>query len=198
MAGLVVVVSGSGSNLQAILDAVNDGRLPAEVALVVSNRKAAYGLVRAEAADIPTLYSPLKPYTDNGRSREEYDANLAAILIPYDPDLIVLAGWMHIFSPAFLDKFPNKVINLHPALPGRFAGTDAIQRAYNAFHDGEIASSGCMVHYVIPQVDAGPTIDQEQVPVYPQDTLEQFETRMHAAEHRLIVRAVNQLLSTGR
>jgi formyltetrahydrofolate-dependent phosphoribosylglycinamide formyltransferase len=194
MMRLVVMVSGSGSNLQAILDAIGDGRLAAEVVLVVSNRKAAYGLVRAQTAGIPTLYFPLKPYTESGRSREMYDRDLAEKVGAYAADLIVLAGWMHIFSPAFLEKFPNKVINLHPALPGSFAGTHAIEQALEAFQAGEIAYSGCMIHYVVPEVDAGPTIDQEEVPIYGEDSLEEFEARMHSAEHRLIVRAIGKLI----
>ena len=194
MMRLVVMVSGSGSNLQAILDAIGDGRLAAEVVLVVSNRKAAYGLVRAQTAGIPTLYFPLKPYTESGRSREMYDRDLAEKVGAYAADLIVLAGWMHIFSPAFLEKFPNKVINLHPALPGSFAGTHAIERAFEAFQAGEITHSGCMIHYVVPEVDAGPTIDQEEVPIFPEDSLEEFEARMHSAEHRLIVRAIGKLI----
>lgn len=188
------MISGSGTNLQAILDAVHDGRLPVEIVLVVSNRKAAYGLVRAKTAGIPTLYFPLKPYTENGRSREAYDTDLANAIRPYAPDLIVLAGWMHIFSPAFLDKFPNKVINLHPALPGHFAGTHAIERTFQAFQDGEIDHGGCMIHYVIPEVDAGPVIDRQRVSIYPEDSLDDFEARMHTAEHRLIVRAINKVI----
>jgi formyltetrahydrofolate-dependent phosphoribosylglycinamide formyltransferase len=187
---LVVFVSGSGTNLQAILDAAAERRLDAHVALVVSNRKAAYGLTRAEQAGVPTLYFPLKPYLGDGKSREQYDAELAAKIQPYQPDLIVLAGWMHVLSPAFLDCFPNKVINLHPALPNMFAGTNAIQRAYEAFQRREIAQSGCMVHYVVPEVDAGPVIAQSIVPIHPDDTLESFEARMHEAEHQLVVQAV--------
>jgi len=191
---LVVMISGSGSNLQAILDAVGDGRLTAEVVLVVSNRKAAFGLERAKKAGVSTLYFPLKQYSEDGRSREQYDADLAEVIRPYAPDLIVLAGWMHILSPAFLNQFPNQVINLHPALPGQFAGTHAIDRAFEAFQAGEISYSGCMIHYVIPEVDAGQTVDTEQVPIYPEDTVETFEARMHTAEHKLIVRAVQKLI----
>ncbi|MFZ0545546.1 MAG: phosphoribosylglycinamide formyltransferase [Candidatus Promineifilaceae bacterium] len=194
MMRLVVMISGSGSNLQAIMDAIEDGRLSAEIVLVVSNRKAAYGLVRAETAGIPTLYFPLKPYSDSGRSREEYDRDLAEAVGAETADLVVLAGWMHILSPAFLEQFPNKVINLHPALPGTFAGTHAIERAYEAFQAGEIAYSGCMIHYVIPKVDAGPTVDQEQVPIYRENSLADFEARMHSAEHRLIVRAIGKII----
>jgi formyltetrahydrofolate-dependent phosphoribosylglycinamide formyltransferase len=192
---IVVMISGSGTNLQAILDAVGNGRLRASVVLVVSNRKTAYGLVRAENAGIPTLYFPLKPYQAAGKSRQQYDADLAAQIKPYRPDLIVLAGWMHILSPAFLEQFPEQVINLHPALPGQFAGTQAIERAFAAFQQGEINHSGCMVHTVIPEVDAGRVIAQAEVPIYPQDSLADFAARMHAAEHQLIIRAIQLALS---
>ncbi len=187
---LVVMVSGSGSNLQAIIDAVGEGRLAAEIALVVSNRRAAYALERAAQAGLRTLYFPLKTYTDRGLSREQYDADLAAAVRACEPDLIVLAGWMHILSPAFLDVFPGRVINLHPALPGTFPGTEAIRRAYEAYQRGEIAVSGCMVHRVIPEIDAGEVIGQAEVPFVPGESLEAYEARMHAAEHRLIVEAI--------
>lgn len=183
---IVAMVSGSGTNLQAILDAIDPGNLAAEVVLVVSNHRAAYALERAQKAGVPTLYFPLKPYPD----RTQYDANLAREISQYDPDLIVLAGWMHILSPAFLDQFPHRVINLHPALPGTFAGVDGIRRAYNAYQRGEIAYSGCMVHYTIPAIDAGEVIAQMIVPIEPDDTLHTFEVRMHAAEHRIIVDAI--------
>jgi formyltetrahydrofolate-dependent phosphoribosylglycinamide formyltransferase len=191
---LVILISGSGTNLQAILDAIGSGHLAAEVALVVSNRKTAYGLKRAEQANIPTLYFPLKIYAEAGLSREAYDIALADRIRMYQPDLIVLAGWMHILSTDFLTRFPQQVINLHPALPGTFPGTDAIRRAYEAYREGSITHSGCMVHYAIPAVDAGPSIAQEVVPLYPDDTLETFEARIHQAEHRLIVEAIRQIL----
>ena len=192
---LVILISGSGSNLQAILDAVAAGRITAVPSLVVSNRKNAYGLVRAENAGVPTAYFPFKPYRDAGKLREEYDADLAGLIRPYQPDLIILAGWMHILSAAFLNHFPNKVINLHPALPGQFAGTHAIQRAYEAYQRGEIARTGCMVHVTIPEVDAGPVIAQAEVPILPSDSLADLETRMHQAEHTLLVTAVQSVLT---
>lgn len=194
VARLAVFISGSGTNLQAILDAVAEGRLPAEVVLVVSNRKDAYGLVRAAEAGVETLYFPLKPYKEDGRGREAYDADLADIVAAYRPDWIILAGWMHVLSPAFLDRFPGRVLNLHPALPGYFAGTHAIQRAYEAYQRGEITESGCMVHLVVPEVDAGPVIAQAVVPFMAGETLEGYEARMHAAEHRLIVEAIRQAI----
>lgn len=194
---LAVLISGSGTNLQALLDATQRGDLSAEIVLVVANRRQAYGLVRAAQAGIPTDYFPLKPYTDAGQSRALYDADLAQRVAAASPDLIVLAGWMHVLSPAFLHRFPGRVINLHPALPGQFVGTQAIERAFAAFQAGEIDQSGCMVHYVIPEVDAGPVIETAVVPIYPTDNLEAFAARMHAAEHRLIVAATRRALATG-
>lgn len=191
---LIVFVSGSGTNLQAVMDAIEANELAAEIILVVSNRKAAYGLVRAQAAGVPTLYFPLKPYSEAGKSRDRYEADLAAQIIPLQPDLLVLAGWMHIFGPDFLRRFHGRVINLHPALPGQFAGTQAIERAYAAFQRGEITHSGCMVHTAVPEIDAGPVIAQAEVPLYPTDTLEDFAARMHTAEHQLLVEAIRRVL----
>ena len=189
---LAVLISGSGTNLQAILDAIAAKHLTAKVVLVVSNRKAAYGLTRAESAGIPTLYFPLQAYAESGR--DGYDAALADKISACQPDLIILAGWMHVLSPIFLDRFPKSVINLHPALPGTFPGINAIQRAYNAAQQGSITHSGCMVHYVVPEIDAGAVIAQSSVPIAPDDTLETFEANMHAAEHGLIVEAIQKLI----
>lgn len=195
---LAVLISGSGTNLQAIIDATRRGALDATIAVVVSNRREAFGLTRAQQAGIPTLYFPLKPYRDAGRSREEYDADLAQRVAAYAPDLIVLAGWMHVFTAAFLDRFPQRVINLHPALPGQFAGTHAIARAFAAFQRGEIDHTGVMVHWVIPDVDAGPVLASEVVPIYPTDTLDDLEARIHAVEHRLLVDTIRQVCATLR
>src|SRR3954454_17122398 len=126
-ARLAVLISGNGSNLQAILDAIRMRALDAQVVVVVSNHKAAYGLERAEKAGVPARYHPLKPYRDADRSRNEYDADLAKMVLEYKPDYIVLAGWMHIFTQDFLRHFPYRVINLHPALPGQLPGAHAIQ-----------------------------------------------------------------------
>jgi formyltetrahydrofolate-dependent phosphoribosylglycinamide formyltransferase len=207
MPRLAVLVSGHGSNLQAILDAAAAGQLPGvEVALVVSNRKEAYGIQRAVQAGVPVVYFPLAPYTRAGRrlsggaersegpeskGRSTYDADLAAILHAFGAEWVVLAGWMHVLSNAFLHHFPSRVVNLHPALPGTFPGTHAIQWAYEAFQRGEIAHTGVMVHLVPDEgVDVGPAVAQEVVPIYPQDTLEELEARIHAVEHRLLVRAL--------
>lgn len=192
---LAVLISGNGSNLQAIINAIRDQRLNAQIVLVISNRKAAYGLTRAEEAGIPTLYAPLKPYTDRHEPREAYDRDLAAKVAACQPDIIVLAGWMHIFTPAFLDAFPHRVVNLHPALPGVMPGADAIRRTYEAHQRGEVSGGGCMVHYVVPEVDAGDVIARQPVAIDAGDTLADFEARMHAAEHQLLVAALCKLAS---
>ncbi len=191
---LVVLISGYGSNLQAIIDACQAGDLPAQVVAVFSNRKSAYGLERARRHGIPAEYFPLKPYRNMGRSREEYDADLATRVAAYEPDLIVLAGWMHVLSSAFIHPFRGQIINLHPALPRTFPGTDAIRHAYEAFQRGEIRHTGCMVHYVVEEVDAGEPIAQAVVPIYPGDSLADLEARMHETEHQLLIQAIRRLV----
>lgn len=193
---IAVLVSGYGSNLQAIIDAVEGGRLPGvEVALVVSNRREAYGITRAVQHGIPVVIFPLAPYTRAGMAREAYDADLAAIIESFGVSWVVMAGWMHVLSDAFLNHFPSRVINLHPALPGAFPGTDAIERAHAAFQRGEIEQTGVMVHLVPDEaVDAGPVVMKETVPLRRGESLEELEERIHRLEHRLLVAAVYQLL----
>lgn len=195
-ARIVALISGNGSNLQAIIDACTTGDLSADVVLVVSNRRAAYGMARAYQARIPVLYFPLKPYLA-GRGRAQYDADLAVQVAAYQPDVVVLAGWMHVLSNVFLQRFPGKVINLHPALPGTFPGTDAIARAYAAYRTGSITQTGVMLHFVPDEgVDVGPVITSDIVPILPDDTLQSLEERIHAAEHRLYVRALTSVVGS--
>jgi formyltetrahydrofolate-dependent phosphoribosylglycinamide formyltransferase len=199
MTRIAVLISGFGSNLQAIIDAALTGKLPGvEIAVVVSNRKAAYGLQRAKDANVPTEYFPLKPYRDAGRSRKEYDADLAALLCErYGAEWVVQAGWMHLFSMAFLRRFPKRVVNLHPALLGPFPGMHAIARAWEAYQRGEIDHTGVTIHLVPDEgVDDGPLIAQVPVPIYPNDTLDNLEARVHEIEHRLLVEALHDLLCT--
>jgi formyltetrahydrofolate-dependent phosphoribosylglycinamide formyltransferase len=184
---VAVLISGSGSNLQALIDAANLGVLKAEIVLVVSNRKAAFGLTRAKNAGIETLYFPLKPYRDTGRAREEYDADLASSIAAFKPDLLICAGWMHIDSGALIERFPGRIINLHPALPGEFPGAHGIEDAFKAWQRGEISRSGCMVHHVIKDLDAGEPIATREVPFEPSETLETYSNKIHKAEHELIV-----------
>lgn len=191
---VAVLISGSGSNLQALIDASRENILNAEIVLVVSNRKAAFGLERAKNADIQTLYFPLKPYRDAGRNREDYDADLASSIAAFKPDLIVCAGWMHIDSGALIDYFPGRIINLHPALPGEFPGAHGIEDAFAAWQRGEISRSGCMVHHVIKDLDAGTPIATKEVPFETTDTFESYSNKIHKAEHELIVESTNLAL----
>lgn len=188
---LAVLVSGNGSNLQAVLDACAEGRLPARVAVVISNRREAYALERARLAGVPVVVKP-KP---KDQDRRIYDAEMAGIVQAYAPDWVILAGWMRVLSSAFLDAFPRRVINLHPALPGTFPGTHSIERALEAYRRGEIQETGVMVHYVPDEgVDCGPVIAQARVEIQPEDTLQALEARVHAAEHRLLVEAIERVL----
>ncbi|MEZ4767657.1 MAG: phosphoribosylglycinamide formyltransferase [Caldilineales bacterium] len=187
MKRLVVMISGSGTNLQALIDACENGELDARIVAVFSNRADAYGLARAERAGIPAVTFPLAPYRTAGRPRSDYDQDLARLVAAFEPDLIALAGWMLILSPLFLSSFTGQVINLHPALPGQFPGTHAIERAFEAFQQGKIDHTGVMVHWVIPEVDAGEVIASAAVAIKAGDTLEDLERQIHAIEHRLIV-----------
>ncbi|KAJ3864670.1 formyl transferase [Lentinula novae-zelandiae] len=210
---IVVLISGSGTNLQALIDAQNTPLLPnTQITLVLSNRKAAYGLTRAQHAipSIPTAYLALQPYlkANPGKTRDDYDAEVAKIVLKENPDLVVLAGWMHVFGDGFLDllygvntdtdssvlRQPIPVINLHPALPGAFDGTNAIERAYEAFQNGEIKHSGVMVHKVVKAVDRGEPLIVREVLIEAGEPLESFEERLHKVEHEIIVEATKYML----
>jgi phosphoribosylaminoimidazole-succinocarboxamide synthase len=183
---LVVLVSGNGTNLQAIIDACVSKMLPnAVVTHVFSNRQGVKALQRAHEANIP---STCFEWDRKKEAREDYDKRLAAVVMKQQPTLIVLAGWMHLLSPAFLRHFDeNQIINLHPALPGTFPGAHAIQDAYGA---QGLTHSGVMVHTVVEEMDAGETILQLAVPRFPGDTLEMFEDRIHQAEKVVLVNAI--------
>lgn len=193
---LVVLASGEGSNAQAIIDASRAhehvARLDADVVAVVSDRPAAPVLLRASGAGIDAV--PL-PRAD-GESRLTYDERLARLVRSYEPDVVVLAGWMRILSMAFIGSVDAPVVNLHPALPGELPGTNAIERAFAQRSEGR-CESGVMVHLVPDEgVDDGPVLAVERVPLLPDDTLDAFAARMHATEHRLLVDALHHLVST--
>lgn len=192
MKRLVVLISGYGSNLQAILDACRSGALSAQVVAVISNRADAFGLQRAIDAGVPAI--PLPFCKDLHFDRAGYDEVLAEVIEQYQPDLIVCAGWMRILSPPFVRRFAGKIINLHPALPGMFPGTRSIEAAYQAFRRGEIQRTGVMVHYVDEGVDTGPVIATREVPIYSTDTLKDLEERIHAAEHELLMAAIRAVI----
>ena len=181
---LVILISGNGSNLQSILDACAGGELPAVVVCVISNKADAYGLTRARKAGVDALHIAKL----ENESRREYDARLADTIAGLRPDTIILAGWMRLLTSAFLDRFPKRVINLHPALPGTFPGAHAIEQAYEAYQRGEIEQTGVMVHLVPDEgVDNGPVLAVEIVPISADDTLESLEARIHKTEHALLV-----------
>ena len=190
-ARLVVLISGHGSNLQAILDVCASGEVNAAVVAVISNRSEAFGLERARQIGVPALVLPKLKDQD----RNTYDARLADLVLSYQPDWVILAGWMRLLSMSFLSHFPNRVVNLHPALPGAFPGTEAIARAFEAYQRGEIQSTGVMTHLVPDEgVDAGPVLAQIELPITPQDTLETLSERVHQAEHKLLVQTLQQLI----
>ncbi len=187
----VVLISGNGSNLQAILDACASGELAASVLSVISNKADSYGLTRARSAGIEAVhFAKLENET-----RNEFDTRLANYVASKQPDYIILAGWMRILSSTFLSVFPNRVINIHPALPDTFPGTHAIERAYQAYQRGEINHTGVMVHLVPDEsVDNGPLLSTEIVSIHPNDTLESLEARIHILEHKLFVNTLKTLI----
>lgn len=186
---LVVLVSGNGSNLQAVLDAIADRRLSSTIELVVSNKQDAFALERARNYRIPFLAFPSR----TSLSREAYDKKLAQAVLAFEPDYILLLGWMKILSSVFINTFPCRIINLHPALPGAFPGTHAIERAWEAYLAGTIMESGVMIHYVPDEgVDSGPVINTTIIPMKGIMTLDDFERIMHEKEHELVIRTLQE------
>ncbi|MEI7617537.1 MAG: phosphoribosylglycinamide formyltransferase [Actinomycetota bacterium] len=189
-ARIVVLASGNGSNLQALLDASADGRLNVNIVAVVSNNADAFAHTRAARSGVPSLSITKLA----GETREQYDTRLADAVVAFHPHFVVLAGWMRILTMSFLSAFPHQVINLHPALPGEFPGTHAIQRAHAEHQQSGLARTGVMVHYVPDErVDEGDVIASVEVPITPLDSLETLEARVHEAEHVLLVQAMQQL-----
>uniref|UniRef100_A0A060T210 Phosphoribosylglycinamide formyltransferase n=1 Tax=Blastobotrys adeninivorans TaxID=409370 RepID=A0A060T210_BLAAD len=203
MKKVLVLISGSGTNLQAIIDAVQQGKLPDTVVTqVVSSSPSAYGLTRAKNADIATYVHDLHgtyyagiPKEDKASrktARETFNKDLAEyILRPENrPDLVVCAGWMLILSPVFLEPLQDAkvpIINLHPALPGAFAGINAIERAWKAGQAGEISKAGVMIHNVIAEVDEGEPLVVKELDLRKDESLEDYTERVHALEHEAIV-----------
>jgi phosphoribosylglycinamide formyltransferase-1 len=191
-ARLVVLVSGGGSNLQAILDATAAGALDAEVVRVVSNVPGVRALDRAAEAGVPAIVLERLP----GEPRPAYDTRLAAVVAEARPDWVVLAGWMRILTMNFLSRFDHRVINLHPALPGELPGTHAIERALEEAQAGRRARTGVMVHLVPDEgVDDGPVLATAEVPIHPSDTLDSLAERVHDTEHSLLVSTLAGLIS---
>ena len=179
---VAVLISGEGTNLQALIDAARAGQLGARMVAVVSDRAAARGLERARAAGIEALHLPA-----GGRTRSEYDAALAALLEPREPDLLVLAGFMRIFGPAFVEQFAGRMLNIHPSLLPKHPGLDTHRRVLESGDPWH----GATVHFVTAQLDAGPAIIRYRLAVRPGDTAESLAQRVHVGEHIILPRAVS-------
>lgn len=174
---IVVLISGGGTNLQAIIDACKSSEYPGEVVGVISNKAEAYGLTRAQNADIPVSTLSHKDFD----SREAYDLSLIDTIDQYKPDVVVLAGFMRILTPAFVQHYLGRLLNIHPSLLPKYQGLNTHQRAIDA-GDKE---HGVSVHFVTEELDGGPVILQAKVPVFEQDTADDLASRVHQQEHRI-------------
>jgi formyltetrahydrofolate-dependent phosphoribosylglycinamide formyltransferase len=193
MAKVAVLASGSGTNLQALIDACGTSQLSAHIVAVVTDNPDAGAIARAHAAQIPTIVVSRQ----KDETRSDYDLRLAQAVRDTRADVVVLAGFMRLLSMNFLAHFPMRVINLHPALPGEFPGVHAIERAFAERDVKGRTHSGVMVHFVPDEgVDNGPVIASREVPILKSDTLDTFTQRMHETEHELIVLAVQKVIQS--
>jgi len=188
-ARLGVLISGSGTNLQAIIDASRDGSLDADVAVVISNQEAAYGLERARKAHVPAVWVDRTAYTHFS----DYNHAIRIALEEHEVDWVVMAGYMRLLGKEVLDAFPNHVVNIHPALLPSFAGASGIRDAF----EWGVKVTGVTVHFANERFDDGPIIAQETVRIEDDDTVESLEGKIHEVEHRLYPQAL-QLLVQGR
>lgn len=184
-----VLISGSGTNLQSIIDAIEAKELDAKIQLVLSNRADAYGLVRAKKHGIPIEVLDHKRFS----SREDFDRAVVDILRAREVELVVLAGFMRLLSPVFVRAYSNRIMNIHPALLPAFPGLHVQKKAV----EHGVRFSGCTVHFVNEECDEGPIIIQAVVPVFPEDTEDSLASRILEQEHRIYPRAI-QLYSEGR
>jgi len=186
---IVVLISGGGSNLQAIIDNIQTENIKAEIVAVISNHTDAYGLERAEKASIDNHVLDHTVFD----SRESFDQSLSQIIDSYEPDLIVLAGFMRILSDEFVEHFHGRMINIHPSLLPKYKGLNTHQRALES-GDSE---HGASVHFVIPELDAGTVIIQGVVPIKANDTADELQQRVHKIEHQIYPQAVKYLAEDG-
>jgi phosphoribosylglycinamide formyltransferase-1 len=174
---IVVLVSGDGSNLQAVIDDITNQRINGHISAVIANQNSAYGLVRAEKSGIPAIFIDHKTFA----SREEYDTKMIVCIDEFKPDLIVLAGFMRILTPAFVEHFQGKMLNIHPSLLPKYKGLHTHQRAIDA-GDNE---HGASVHFVTPELDGGPVVLQSKVPVFDQQDTQELEERVKQQERQM-------------
>lgn len=177
MKKIVVLISGSCSNLQSIIEGCQSGTIKGRIVAVVSNQNTAYGLVRAQQAGIPAACLDAKAYSN----RQAYDAALLALIEQYQPDLVVLAGFMRILSPEFVTHFTGKLLNIHPSLLPKYPGLHTHRKA---LENGD-KEHGTSVHFVTEELDGGPVILQAKVPIFPEDTEEDLIERVKTQEHAI-------------
>lgn len=182
MKNIVILISGRGSNMEALIRARDAGQLPVKIAAVISNRPDAKGLATAEAAGIPTWVVNHKGFPD----RESFDAALAECIDSFSPDLVVLAGFMRILTEEFVRHYEGRLLNIHPSLLPAFPGLDTHQKAL----DEGVRIHGCTVHFVTPALDHGPVVLQAAVPVLDSDDEATLAARVLAQEHRIYPQAV--------
>jgi phosphoribosylglycinamide formyltransferase 1 len=178
---VVVLISGNGTNLQALIDSSVSSNY--KIAAVISNKSDAFGLVRAERANIPTAFIDHRDY----QSREQFDLALIKSIDSFSPDLIVLAGFMRILSPTFVQHYQAKILNIHPSLLPAYRGTDTHQRVLDA---GE-KEHGVSVHFVTEELDGGPVIAREKIKIEPNDSVETLAEKVHAKEHIIYPKVVS-------
>lgn len=189
---VVILGSGKGSNAEAILLAQQDGRLgAAQVVQILSDKPDAGILALGSKFGVPAKFVDAAPFKT--KLEGEGEARFVAAVREAAPDLVVLAGFMRVLKPGFLDAFAGKIINLHPSLLPSFPGLDGIGQAFRA----GVKETGCTVHYVTPEVDAGTIIEQAKVPIMPSETLESLVTKVHAAEHQLLPAVIARLSRGG-
>ncbi len=186
MKKLGILLSGRGSNFEAIADSVAEGKIPAEIAVVVSNKPTARGLERARERGIEAVCIPSK-----GLQREDYDRQVVALLQERQVDMVCLAGFMRLLSASFVSAFPNRILNIHPSLLPSFPGLEA---QHQALEHG-VKFSGCTVHFVDEHLDAGPILIQAAVPILDDDTEDTLSARILTEEHRIYTEAINLVLS---
>jgi phosphoribosylglycinamide formyltransferase-1 len=186
---LGVLISGSGSNLQSIIDNIEKGALKAAIKIVISNNPRAFGITRAQKHGLPVAVLKHEDF----KTRDNFDAELIRILNGQEVDLVVLAGFMRILTPDFLKAFPQKIINIHPALLPSFPGIHGQKKAF----EYGVKFSGCTVHFVDEGIDSGPIIIQSVVPVFEDDTEESLAGRILKEEHRIYPQAI-QFFAAGR
>jgi len=179
---LVVLISGSGSNLQAIIDATQNGAIPAKISAVICNKESAYGLTRAADAGITTEVISHK----NFDSREDFDQALQAKIDHFSPDLVILAGFMRILTPEFVRHYSGRMLNIHPSLLPKYRGLNTHQRAIEAGED----EHGVTVHFVTEELDGGPNVLQARVPINSSETVETLAAKVLTQEHQIYPRAI--------